>query len=79
MLQARGIIPKRPPSVTTNTYDRPSLSSNDPIKREKRSKRRSITKEPSIVRQCENAIQRDEVARLRVRMNLFLESSALDS
>jgi len=65
MLQARGIIPKRPPSVTTNTYDRPSLSANDPAKGERRAKRRSTTKEPSIIRRCENAIQRDEVTRLR--------------
>ena len=68
MLQAQGIIPKRRPSVTTNTYDRPSPSTNDPIKGERKIKRRSMTKEPSIVRQCENAIQRDEVTRLRVRM-----------
>lgn len=65
MLQAQGIIPKRRPSVTTNTYDRPSRSMNDPTKGERRVRRRSITKEPSIVRQCENAIQRDEVTRLR--------------
>ena len=54
--------------MTTNTYDRPSLSANDPIKRERKAKRRSLTKEPSIIRQCENAIQRDEVTRLRVRV-----------
>ncbi|KAF9652647.1 hypothetical protein BDM02DRAFT_3108719 [Thelephora ganbajun] len=65
MLQAQGIIPKRRPSVTTNTHDRPSLSMNDPTKGDRRTKRRSITKEPSIVRRCENAIQRDEVTRLR--------------
>ncbi|KAF9787885.1 hypothetical protein BJ322DRAFT_588943 [Thelephora terrestris] len=65
MLQAQGIIPKRRPSVTTNTYDRPSPSKNDTKKGERRAKRRSITKEPSIVRQCKKAIKRDEVTRLR--------------
>jgi hypothetical protein len=80
MLQAQGIIPKRRPSVTTNTYDRPSHLTNGPMKGEKRVRRRSIPKEPSIVRQCENAIQRDEVTRLRVRdPDRCLESSASDS
>jgi len=65
MLQAQGIIPKRRPSVTTNTYDRPSASTKGSIKSERRAKRRSITKEPSIVRQCKNAIKREEVTRLR--------------
>lgn len=74
MLQAQGVIPKRRPSVTTNTYDRPSPSTNSPTKGERRAKRRSITKEPSIVRQCENAIQRDEVTRLRVSIQISASS-----
>lgn len=74
MLQAQGIIPKRRPSVTTNTYDRPSPSKNDTKKGERRAKRRSITKEPSIVRQCKKAIKRDEVTRLRVSIQIVASS-----